>query len=231
MIVLIIGARENSLGAYIASIAGDETPHVLTAGVSGEEDYHLDINDRDEILDVLEQVRPTHIVCTAGVNRQRAEATNFEWWMASSFAINCIGPMAVLDAWLNNFAMKPSSSVAGKDGLQHFVAISSNSAHIARRNSMAYCASKAALSMSLRVAARDLAGTTMLVYGYEFGLLADTPMTTEVRGRLGGQPAHRMPGVGAGIDPSVAALAVVNGLAHGGRELNGCLLRLDAGEQ
>jgi NAD(P)-dependent dehydrogenase (short-subunit alcohol dehydrogenase family) len=174
---------------------------------------------------LLRVVQPNHIVYTAGVNDPGGT------W-DEHFAVNCVGAMNLLECWQG---MCSSDEVETPfDG--HYVAISSNSAHIARTGSGMYCASKAALSMALRVAAREAgrAGLPFSVYGYEPGLLKGTPMTEEVKARLGrgAIPLHRMVGVEAdGISRQWLALQIVHNLRNDGRPLNGCLLRLDAGEQ
>ena len=117
----------------------------------------------------------------------------------------------------------------------HFVAISSNSAHIARSGSAPYCASKAALSMAIRAEARDLARSydlhTVIAYTYEPGWLEGTAMSNDVASRYPGMQPHRMLGLDAGLPPSRLAGMIAYNLRHCGRELNGCVLRVDAGEQ
>lgn len=231
MKLLVVGAQPNSLGAAIADTARDE-PYgweVVTAGRSRAEDYELDLvhyTDR-ELQILVSRLAPDHIVCTAGINHPREAYSSQAYWMAEHFNVNATGPMRLLNAWLKQYGRSDIPS-------PHFVAISSNSAVIPRSSSAAYCASKAALSMGLRVAARDAAimGYGVSIYGYEPGLLAGTPMTAEVAKRFPNTPLTRMRGamVEHGLTPSGLAGHIVRNLAFGGPELNGCLLRLDAGE-
>lgn len=224
--LLIVGARENGLGARIRETAlarhAREDWKVVTAGVAGEERL-LDVcGPMGDMVEVLQGVQPSLVVCTVGKNEAR-DGQSLGAWMSDHFFVNVTGPMRLLDAWL----------MAGGHGEgSQYVAISSNSAHIARRGSTAYCASKAALSMALRVRAREIGGDPVVVYGYEPGLLANTPMTEEVRQRFEG-PLSRMQGSGLdkGLNPYRLAGMVVCNLALGGAELNGCMLRIDAGEQ
>lgn len=242
--VLVVGARKYSLGWWIAETlkalyvdgmpeAATETSdgrwNIVTAGIdSNDEHVWLDLygDRRAHLMDVLQDVKPDHIVCTAGINHPQSDFPILTDWYEEHYRVNVVGPMRLLDVW---------ESVAG-DGWEnvgharHFVAISSNSAHIARTYSGAYCASKAALSMALRCKAREMKGAPFVVYGYEPGLLAGTPMTAEVVGRLGDKAASRIPGHPEGLPtPSLAAMVVRN--LNASYELNGCLLRVDGGDQ
>lgn len=227
MKLLVVGAKGGSLGAAVRSAAQEQGWEVVTAGI-GSEDHTLDLvqDTQGEVERLVRLLRPDHIVCTAGINHPRRAFKSTGDWYAEHFAVNCTGPMRLLDAWL---AFGPDGDVPW----QHFVAISSNSAGIPRTNSAAYCASKSALSMSLRVRARDVAGVKVpvSVYGYEPGLLEGTPMTQEVRGRFNG-PLTRMQGIGLEDGLSVHGMAshIIRNIGFGGPELNGVLLRLDAGE-
>lgn len=230
MKLLVVGARPGSLGAAVKETAQDK-PYgweVVTAGVSGQEDHRVDLANAPQpvIERLVREVRPDHIVCTAGINRSgRDYADRAVWWL-QHLEVNCLGPMRLLDAWLS---YGPDTDTPWP----HFVAISSNSAQIPRSDSAAYCASKAALSMAVRVRARDCANHNMpiSVYAYEPGLISGTPMTNLVRERFTG-PLTRMRGVGVehGLSAWGLAAHVMRNLAAGGPELNGVLLRLDAGE-
>lgn len=216
--LLIFGANgDASLGGRIL----DAFPgSALTAGVTPYEDFDVNAADASLVKEVLDRVRPRNIVVTVGVNIGAPIGdVAYGQMLRRSLHINCYAVMNVLDAWV--------SMGSNRDG--QFVAISSNSAHVARRNSAAYCASKAALSMAIRCAARELAGRP-LVYGYEFGLLAGTPMTARTQERFSG-PGSRMVGAENGLDAGEAAGAVVQNLQNPWHGLNGTMLRLDAGEQ
>lgn len=208
---LVVGAREGSLGYEIASYGRAVGLNMITAGVSGMEEYTLNVESDLTVTDTLHRVDPHHVIVTAGINTKDERL---------SWEVNYLGVMRVLDAWLPR-----------ANGGQ-FVAISSNSAHIARTSSRAYCASKAALSMGIRVAARENAGRDALIYAWEFGLLAGTPMTEAVAARLPrGTVLTRMPGHPNGMPVQGAARLVVDTLRVGTTALNGCTLRVDGGEQ
>jgi NAD(P)-dependent dehydrogenase (short-subunit alcohol dehydrogenase family) len=234
--VLVVGARKGSLGKGIAAMldvmynppAVDEEPRwdIVTSGISGDENLPLNLVESrlSDLTELLGDVAPEHVVCTAGINHPREAYPSLPDWYAHHYAVNCVGPMRLLEAWAS---MLDATKLVGS---RHFVAISSNSAHIARQDSGAYCASKAGLSMALRVRAREMAGEPVVIYGYEPGLLRGTPMTEEIRSRFPGA-FTRMKGLPNGMLTHQLARMVAQNLVYGGLELNGCLLRVDAGEQ
>lgn len=224
MNLLVIGARNKSLGqAVCVTAAQDKGWSVITAGLH-KEDVHLDVLTDDEQLDNLFRAYDFDaVVCTVGMNDPAGSGSlgeDFSPWMMRSFQVNTIGPMLCLQQYL----------LHRKNPGGQFVAVSSNSAHIARSNSMAYCASKAALSMSLRVAAREVSGYPVIIYGYELGLLRDTPMTKGTEARFGPSQT-RMPGADRGLLVGDVAAQIVGTLGCPSPGLNGALIRLDAGEQ
>lgn len=236
--LLVVGARPGSLGEAVAQQARNGTfPWaVTTAGISGDEEETLELEEPLVVEPFINNHAPFQaIVCTAGVNVP-STAYNCTDELDQSMYANVIGPMTLLGAWLRKAR---EGSTVDNYGM-HFVAISSNSAHIARSNSLAYCATKAALSMALRCAAREMAQTGVSIYGYEPGWLSGTPMSMDVSRRLSEQyrnapsaerPAalHRIPS-GEPIAVDRMANMIVRNLDHHG-DLNGCLIRVDGGEQ
>jgi NAD(P)-dependent dehydrogenase (short-subunit alcohol dehydrogenase family) len=228
--LLVIGARKGSLGEAIAQHV-DEHPFstVMTAGISGEQ-VDLDLGmPESRMAGILADLDPQHIVCTAGVNLMAGvQDIGYMGRFSNSLLNNVQHPMKLLSVWL--IVHPPSDTY--RSALNHFVAISSNSAHIARRNSGPYCASKAALSMAIRCAGRELADSQFVTYAYEPGLLDGTPMTSETRMAFPQGALHRMPGYAPRAGLSARSLArMVVGNLNAGKELNGCTLRVDAGEQ
>lgn len=215
MTLLVIGCKPGSLGDHITSYARERGEEVLTAGISGKEDLTCHLEFPASIAQAIETASPNSIICTAGVNPQGDASGRF------AMEVNYFGVMNVLDYWLPRFA----------NGGQ-FVAISSNSAHIARTQSRGYCTSKAALSMGIRVSARENAARDALIYAWEFGLLEGTPMTEQVARRLGRSTGlTRMPGHPRGQSVAGAARLVVDAYIGADTALNGCTLRLDGGDQ
>lgn len=216
----MFGARKGSLGAAIAKTAGDRgIPH-RTYGITDDE--HVNVEDKSSLDIVKDMARfgITDVVCTIGSNRpSNFGSGEFEEAMEESFLVNVTLPLRVLSQAIDAHA-------------NSFVVISSNSAHVARRGSTPYCASKAALSMAMRSIARERASAGMLIYGYEPGILSGTPMTEETAGGWTGA-LHRIPGLDPRKGLSVLDLAsvIVDNVARPNRMLNGVMLRLDGGEQ
>lgn len=215
--LLIFGARKKSIGDAVKKMWMDMFDgNVVTAGISGEEDYTCLASDEDEVRNVFNTVKPDHVLVTIGRNESLEDFNGqTESWLADHFDTNVVLPMSILSIWLE---YQPSKS-------SHFVVISSNSAHIPRSGSMAYCSTKAALSMAVRCAARDLqkAGMGPIVYGWEPGLVKGTPMSADKGGT-------RMLGLPEGIGRRALAHQIVGALAFGGAEYSGVLVRLDNGE-
>lgn len=217
--LLVIGAQYRSLGWRVAERASEQGYQVTTAGITGEE-YQLDVRNlmpsaSRSLLDA------DHVVCTVGINSpSETELLHYE--------VNVLGPLRCLDTWLRY------------GGTGHFVIISSNSAHIARSGSRAYCGSKAALSMAIRCTARDVAKDhhefmseerMPAIYGYEPGWLGGTPMSNAVEDSLEpGAKLHRIPS-GQHLSPHDLATVIVSNLQIGNNLMNGALLRLDGGDQ
>lgn len=232
--VLVVGAREGSLGAAVAAAVRQAGGVAYTAGISGEE-WELDLVgcDMRRIWNVLSSTKPCHIVCTVGMNTPEPDVMDDPiGWYSWHFETNVTAPMRLLHGW-QEWSKKNQEDVPML--YRHYVAISSNSAAIPRSSSAAYCASKAALSMALRVKAREGKGGDqhgIVVYGYEPGLLAGTPMTKNTENDFPGALLHRMRGsaVAEGIPVEWLAEQIVTGLRSPGAALNGTLIRYDAGE-
>lgn len=242
--LLVVGAAPRSLGDHVAREA-ELGPYsfdaIYTAGITptphdgdppegkvAYEDYYLDLRHVNSIKEVLGEVKPDIIVCTVGVNNPTSVLDSFaDLALEDSFHVNVIGVLALL----RHFVKAEGSGYWNGSTNKKFVAISSNSARIPRRRSLAYCASKAALSMALRVAARELADEGVVVWGYEPGLLAGTPMTADTEGLFAGGPLHRMPGVPeSGLLPAALAQMILHDVANVSPAFNGLLIPFDAGE-
>lgn len=224
-VVLVVGARRGSLGDAVVTELHAKGLSAYRAGIT-DEPLRLDIADRGNVWDILHTVDPTHVVCTVGMNQPTPfYSDDFYDTHATDHAVtNYLLPMYLLNAYAGYLADMPGS----------FVAISSNSAHVARSNSAAYCASKAALSMGLRCAARDAsrAGKPLRIWGYEPGALTGTPMTQVVQKGLGKDaPMSRMLTAPAGLATAAVARVVARDLLDSGDVLHGCMVRLDNGEQ
>lgn len=216
--LMVFGARKKSIGQMTANMWGDMFDgQTVTAGVTNEEQHLIHYEDTDQVREFIAEHKPDRMLVTLGRNETLADFNgDTELWLNDHFHTNVVMPMMLLDAWLESDVMP--------DGA-HFVVLSSNSAHIPRSGSMAYCASKAGLSMAIRCAARDFgkAGIDASIYGYEPGLVKGTPMS----GKRGGT---RMLGLPNGMPRRALAQQIATNMAFGGPEFNGVLVRLDAGE-
>jgi len=223
--VLVIGARKGSLGQLVADeLVLKHEVVTYTAGITTEP-IHLDASDYYSALERFNSIEPTHILCTVGLN-QGGPFYESDWCGVAQdlMEANYLSPMKLLAAF--------EAYLSGMPGT--FVGISSNSAHIARSSSAAYCASKAALSMGLRCAARDVSrvGKPLKIWGYELGAMVGTPMTKEVRTRLGKDvPMSRQLTDPAGMPTAAVARVVARDLLDASPVLHGCMVRLDNGEQ
>jgi NAD(P)-dependent dehydrogenase (short-subunit alcohol dehydrogenase family) len=226
MHVLVVGARRGSIGWHVTECLDDVGVEVLTAGLH-QEDVPLDLRDDNDIRRVLSVEQPTDIVCTAGINIEHAMRSFSPSLLTQELDVNAVLPLSLLSWWLKEHDFAGSE----RPGAGHFVAISSNSASIARSQSLGYCASKAALSMGIRCAARDVAGNPAIIYAYEPGWVNGTPMSEAVSERLSEDiPPHRIPG-GRGVAPATLGWHIARNILYGGHELNGTTIRLDGGEQ
>lgn len=233
--LLVVGAAECSLGEAVSEEAAVQGFKVVTAGVRGE-DHVLDVTQ--PMRDVLWNIRPTDIVCTVGINTSTSiQSLLLRSDLHRSFEVNAIGPLMLLKEFIS-LSDWERGHIDGNPAFRtlparHYAAISSNSAGIPRTGGVAYCSSKAALTMGIRVAARELAKAEhpVVPYVYEFGLLADTPMTRKTRKTLGAVPLTRMPDprLVDGVPAAEMAAMVVANLSAG-LWLSGTVHRLDGGE-
>lgn len=230
--ILVVGAKIGSLGEAVAQRGARRGFEVMVAGISGES-VPLDcfLNPMEYLESVFASVMPRYVLCTAGINMPLPDsAADLSDWYRWHWEANVVGPMRLLAAFA---AVSQRPDYLPGTALLHYAAISSNSARIPRSSSGAYCASKAGLSMALRVAAREAHGGDLgyLVYGYEPGLLAGTPMTKRTEEQWG-VGAHRMRGslLDKGIDTDELAEVIINNFVSGGPALNGSLIPYDGGE-
>lgn len=228
--LLVVGAAPSSIGAEVVRVAQTTECYqeVLTAGISGE-GWFLDVRYPGDIAKVIDSDTFTDVVCTVGVNMPATvdDWSKFPEALEQSMLVNYIGVMKLLSRWLGTLKS------IDEDEWYNFVAISSNSAHVPRRSSAAYCASKAALSMGLRVAAREQADAQapqVNIYGYEPGFVQDTPMSEATEHTFQGKP-HRIPGDRVLHRSDLASIIVAN-LTYTpfGHYANGNMIRIDGGE-
>lgn len=226
---LVIGTRPGSLGDAIAIRLEEGDLHDVVRvdhpdrTVNGS-DWQMDITDRRQVVHAIEHLVPSDVVICAGVN---LDDSVFARNLSLQLQVNTYGPLMfineLLDYWMRSGRVPPATGL-------NVCALSSNSAHIARSGSVGYCASKAALSMGLRSMARKSAGIGgVRIWGYEPGLIGDTPMTDEVLLRFDG-PAHRIPS-GRSVQKWDLAKRIVRDIVTPTWDMNGVMFRMDGGEQ
>ncbi len=144
----------------------------MTWDIAGAHDVTCDLTEPDAIDDAVEVTRrrwsvPTRVTVTAGVGHSGllADATPDEFDRV--MRVNARGPWLCMRAWAG--AMR-EQGVAGS-----FVAVSSISARLVDRDMGLYCASKAALSMLVRVAAAEWGASGLRVNAVAPGVTR-TPM-------------------------------------------------------
>lgn len=177
--VLVVGGA-SGIGASVVERYRAEAAQVTTWDRQGEPDQLCDITDPDQVDAALahmldRQGVPSEITITAGVGHSGllTEIEPAEWDRVQ--AVNTKGPWLVMRAFARVFA--------DLDTKASIVATSSVSARIADRSMGAYCASKAALSMLVQVAAAEWAPLGLRVNAVAPGV-TDTPM-------LGGAPVDQ----------------------------------------
>lgn len=176
----IIGGT-SGIGRAVANLMATrpDADQVITSDASD-----CDVRGYDNITKRLSQVvesaqdendQVRTIVFSAGVNELAFLGT-----MGQSGAldagdvidVNLIGFIRLMDAVMDPEVFPE----AWRDGLT-VIAVSSDAASRPMRTSMAYCASKAGLDMSIRVAARELAEYGVRVLGIAPGMTVGTRMT------------------------------------------------------
>jgi NAD(P)-dependent dehydrogenase (short-subunit alcohol dehydrogenase family) len=148
---LVIGGG-SGIGAALSDAYRAQGMATVTWDIAGSHDVTCDVTEPDAIDDAVGATRsrwgvPSFVTVTAGVGHSglltEAEPEAFDRVMR----VNARGPWLCMRAWVG--AMREQE----RDG--SFVAVSSVSARLVDRTMGLYCASKAALSMLVRVAAAE----------------------------------------------------------------------------
>ena len=148
-LALVIGGG-SGIGAALADRHRSQGTRTVTWDIAGAHDVTCDVSEPAAIDEAVGVTRarwgvPTWVTVTAGVGHAGlladASVEDFDRVMR----VNARGPWLCMRAWAGPMR---DEAVAGS-----FVAVSSVSAQLVDRNMGVYCASKAALSMLVKVAA------------------------------------------------------------------------------
>jgi NAD(P)-dependent dehydrogenase (short-subunit alcohol dehydrogenase family) len=176
MRALVVGGASGIGAALVARHRADGVP-VVVWDVTGERDVTCDISEPDAVDRAMNETldagpAPDLICVCAGIGHagMLTEATARDW--DHVMGVNAKGPWLVMRAAAN--ALIPTGAPGS------IVATTSVSAHLVDRNMGLYCASKAALTMIVKVAAAEWAASGIRVNAVAPGV-TDTPM-------LGGTP-------------------------------------------
>jgi NAD(P)-dependent dehydrogenase (short-subunit alcohol dehydrogenase family) len=167
--VLIVGGR-SGIGAAVAERLAKE--HAYEGmHIAIPDQAYLDMDAPQSIEKYVSENGPfTHIVYSAGINRLNWIRTRkIGLQMEDHFAVNCSGFVELISSHIRLYPTAYLSAVA----------VSSDASRIPMRGSIAYCASKAALNMAVKVMARELAPLHR-INAVAPGMVEGTPMTAYI---------------------------------------------------
>jgi NAD(P)-dependent dehydrogenase (short-subunit alcohol dehydrogenase family) len=168
---VVVGGA-SGIGAAVVAAERASGRNVLVWDVAGSYDVKCDVADPASVNEAMAQTRvrigvPAEVTITAGVGHSAllVDESVDDWDRV--MAVNTRGP------WLVMRAMAQAMIEASLEG--SMVATSSISAHLVDRSMGTYCASKAALSMIVRIAACEWAPHGIRVNAVGPGV-TETPM-------------------------------------------------------
>lgn len=167
----VLGASPNGIGRAVVEMLNRIGMDVYATNLED-----LDVRTHYKLQGFLADTDPDYVVYCVGMNK-------LDWikdWNSADFRdimdvnvggfINVIADLAALDSVARRQDRKPRS----------IVAVTSDAAFRPMRTSINYCASKAALDMAVKVAAREMAEHGWRVNGVAPGKVAGTAMTQYV---------------------------------------------------
>ena len=220
---VVVGGA-SGIGAAVVESARSAGTEVLVLDIAGDHDVKCDVTDPASVDDaVAESVArvgtPTEVTITAGIGHSGMllDLPVEEWDRV--IAVNTRGPLLAMRAFARAMI---DADVAGS-----IVATSSVSARLVDRSMGAYCASKAALSMLVEVAACEWAPHGIRVNAVGPGVTA-TPMLGRAPTETGwlASVQHRTP---LGRLGEAADIAQVIRLLHDAAWVTGQILEADGG--
>jgi NAD(P)-dependent dehydrogenase (short-subunit alcohol dehydrogenase family) len=150
-LALVIGGG-SGIGAALAEAYRTRGTPTVTWDIAGSHDVTCDVTEPEKIDQAVRATRsrwgvPTELTVTAGVGHAGLLADTAADEFDRVMRVNARGPWLCMRAWIGAMHER---GVAGS-----LVAVSSVSARLVDRNMGLYCASKAALSMLVQVAAAE----------------------------------------------------------------------------
>jgi len=183
-LALVVGGG-SGIGAALVAAHRAQATRTVVWDITGERDMTCDVADPDAVGEAVARTRsdwgiPDRVTVTAGVGHggllTNVPVDEFDRVMA----VNARGPWLCLRAWAR---VMEAESRAGS-----FVAVSSISARLADRSMGVYCMSKAALSMFVKVAAREWGPL-----GLRVNAVAPGATLTPMLGPVGSSSSGRSP--------------------------------------
>jgi NAD(P)-dependent dehydrogenase (short-subunit alcohol dehydrogenase family) len=143
--ILVLGGT-SGIGEATAATLAEKYPDIKQCVPTRAE---VDVMRASQMLRYVQENGPfSHIVYSAGFNSLAwVKTRRIDILMDEMFYVNCAGFAQLISSHIRSFPLHGISAVA----------VSSDAARIPMRGSVAYCASKAALDMAVRVMARELA--------------------------------------------------------------------------
>lgn len=165
--LLVLGATEGNIGWEVARRLS-EAPSVFDV-VTRLDGSAMNVTHNGDMQRAVLNSGATDVVYSVGINQ-------LSWIGQLSFS--AFDAVMMTNVWGFVNLLKAIEAVGQTPA--NVVAITSDAAWRPMRTSLAYCASKAALEMAIRVASREYAPAGWRINGVAPGKVADTPMTEYV---------------------------------------------------
>lgn len=167
---LVIGTGTGGIGDAFVELWAQENLQILGDTLYAPSLSELDVTSQEGISDYLEKNGPfDEIVYSAGVQKLQWAHAIYKADLRYIFEVNVFGFIMLVGEHINQF---PENEL-------RVAVVVSDAAEKPMRTSTAYCASKAALAMSVKTLARELAPGAIIV-GVSPGVVEDTGMTRQL---------------------------------------------------
>ena len=183
-LAVVVGGG-SGIGAALAEAYRARGVPTVTWDIAGSHDVTCDVTEPDEIDEAVGATRarwgtPTELTITAGIGHAGLLAETPAGEFDRVMRVNARGPWLCMRAWVD--ATHPHR------GPSSLVAVSSVSARLVDRNMGIYCASKAALSMLVQVAAAEWGPLGVRVNAIAPGVTSTPMLGRGPSATIGGSP-------------------------------------------